>query len=44
MKQVMTRLRRPGKEKAVDPPSKPTAAKKRKATLDLVHVLIPYSS
>ncbi|KAJ0743870.1 hypothetical protein HanPI659440_Chr10g0380951 [Helianthus annuus] len=28
----MTRLRRPGKEKAVDPPSKPAAAKKRKTT------------
>ncbi|MFS8022817.1 hypothetical protein Hanom_Chr16g01443941 [Helianthus anomalus] len=39
----MTRLRRPGKEKDVDPPSKPDATKKRKTTIDQVHVLIPYS-
>ncbi|KAF5756734.1 hypothetical protein HanXRQr2_Chr17g0818281 [Helianthus annuus] len=37
----MTRLRRPGKEKDVDPPSKPAATKKRKTTIDQVHVLIP---
>uniref|UniRef100_A0A251T827 Transmembrane protein n=1 Tax=Helianthus annuus TaxID=4232 RepID=A0A251T827_HELAN len=40
----VTRTRRLGKEKAVDPPSKPVAAKKRKTTIDQVHVLIPYSS
>ncbi|MFS8001967.1 hypothetical protein Hanom_Chr13g01196551 [Helianthus anomalus] len=44
IKVLMTRLRRPGKEKDVDPPSKPAATKKQKTTIDQVHVLISYSS